>query len=118
MNKIGDRLRQLRLNKNLSLSELAQQIGIAKSTLSKYEHNERIPGGDILRKLANYYNVDTDYILGLHKNDNVKMHIFEILKKRGIVNSLDEEISDEQLEKIKEILDKALEIYNLAYKNK
>ena len=42
----------------------SELIGLNKSALAKYERGERLPGADALRKIADYYEVSTDYILG------------------------------------------------------
>lgn len=62
--KIGDKIKQLREEINMSRSELAQKIGITYYALSKYETNERQPDYDTLKNIANLFNVSTDYLLG------------------------------------------------------
>lgn len=59
------RLRQCRKQKGLSLKELANEFGISHSTLSKYETGSRRPDPETLIMLAKYFNVSTDYLLGL-----------------------------------------------------
>lgn len=61
---IGERLRQLRLNKNLTQKALAQQVGVGKKAISYYENNTREPPLGTLLTLAEVFNVSTDYILG------------------------------------------------------
>jgi transcriptional regulator with XRE-family HTH domain len=51
---IGERLRDLRGSK--SVTEVAEALGIAQSTLSMYENDERIPRDIIKIKIAKYYN--------------------------------------------------------------
>ena len=56
-------LKELRVNKGLTLRELAENINIDKSTLSRYERQEQeIKSSDLLM-LAKYYNVPIDYLL-------------------------------------------------------
>lgn len=56
-------LKELRVNKGLTLRELAENINIDKSTLSRYERQEQeIKSSDLLM-LAKYYNVPVDYLL-------------------------------------------------------
>lgn len=62
--KIGDKIKQLREEINMSRSELAQKIGITYYALSKYETNERQPDYDTLKNIANLFDVSTDYLLG------------------------------------------------------
>jgi Predicted transcriptional regulators len=61
---MGDRLRELRLRKNLSQEEVARQIGITRSAYSHYEINNRQPVYDTLIKLSSYFDVSLDYIIG------------------------------------------------------
>lgn len=61
---MGDRLRQLRLERHLSQEEVARQVGITRSAYSHYEINNRHPVYETLIKLANYFNVSLDYIIG------------------------------------------------------
>lgn len=59
----GERLKELRIEKRLTLRDLAEQIHIDKSTLSRYERDEQeIKSSDLLM-LAKYYNVPIDYLL-------------------------------------------------------
>ena len=61
------RLRELREKHTKpirSMSVTSELIGLNKSALAKYERGERLPGADALRKIADYYEVSTDYILG------------------------------------------------------
>ena len=63
---IQERLKDLRVDKNLSLEELAKETGISSSALSSYENNEDkdISLNSIIT-LAEFYKVSTDYLLGL-----------------------------------------------------
>ena len=64
------RLHKLRERRNLKLTEVAEAVGIAPSSLSAYENDEN---KDIslfaLRALAKYYNVSVDYLIGLSDNE-------------------------------------------------
>lgn len=48
--------------------ETAQELGIKKSTLDSYLDNKALPSIDNLIKLAQYYNVSTDELLGIQSN--------------------------------------------------
>lgn len=60
----ASRLRELRLNKNLSQAELAKKLGVSKSRISMYELGEREPDFYTLELIADFFNVDMDYLLG------------------------------------------------------
>jgi len=59
-----DIIRSLRVNRKLTLQELADQSGIAKTNLSELENGRRKIGLAILTKLADFYGVTLDYIMG------------------------------------------------------
>lgn len=61
---LGERLKQLRLQKQISQTDLARHFNIARSTLSQYESNTRTPSDEMKLKFAEYYNVSIDYLLG------------------------------------------------------
>ena len=65
MSKFSDRLRLLRNEKGLSQSELSRILGcVSKSSVNMYERGEREPGFAVLIAIADYFDVDTDYLLG------------------------------------------------------
>ncbi len=61
------RLKDLREDSDLKQKELAEYLHIKQNTYSQYENGQRQLPIDILIKLAKYYNVSTDYILGISK---------------------------------------------------
>lgn len=66
---IGQRIKNLREGQNLSQLELAKIINVSNTAVSQYENGLRTPSDDIKIKLANYFNVSTDYLLGLSDNE-------------------------------------------------
>lgn len=61
-------LRALRKSKGLTMKQLGEKIGVAESTISLYERGEREPDNATLIKLANYFIVSVDYLLGRADN--------------------------------------------------
>ena len=61
---IGDTLKRLRNLKNITSEELCSQIGIKSGSYRNYERNDRKPDYETLIKLADFYGVTTDYLLG------------------------------------------------------
>lgn len=57
-------LLQLRKQNDLSQEQVAQIIGVSKQAYGHYEREERELGYDMLCKLADYYNVSVDYLIG------------------------------------------------------
>ena len=65
----AQRLRDLRAREDLTQQELADNTHIARSTLAMYEYGKRRPDFEILDKLADYFDVSFDYILGRSDNN-------------------------------------------------
>lgn len=60
----GQNLKKLRNDKKLSQSKLGKDLGISGSTVGMYEQGRRFPDQNILTKIADYFDVSTDYLLG------------------------------------------------------
>lgn len=58
-------LKEARLKKGVSQKEVAEKIGVAKSTYSLYESGNREPNVQTIKKIADTLNVSTDTLLGL-----------------------------------------------------
>ncbi len=69
MNKFSVRLKQLRISKNLSHRELALAIGVSNSTVSRWETAQRVPNIDEIAVIAKFFNVTSDYLIGLEDNE-------------------------------------------------
>ena len=59
------RIKQLRENRGLIQEILASELGITQQMLSKYERDVLCIKVDVLKKIAEYFNVTTDYLLGI-----------------------------------------------------
>ena len=67
----GTILKQLRNSKNLTQSELGQHIGLSKAVVSKYENGLGYPTFDVLIHFAKFFNVSTDYLLGIEHSRTI-----------------------------------------------
>ncbi len=68
-------LKILRKSANLTLLELAEDLGTSAQVLSRYEREEHQADYNTLQKIANYFDVSIDYLLGFstyYYPDNVK----------------------------------------------
>ncbi|WP_134025995.1 MULTISPECIES: helix-turn-helix domain-containing protein [unclassified Lysinibacillus] len=61
--KIGDRLKEYRLKKNLTQIEVAKKLNISRQSVSKWENNRTYPDIDNLKILAKIYEVSIDELL-------------------------------------------------------
>ncbi|WPZ20036.1 helix-turn-helix transcriptional regulator [Geobacillus subterraneus] len=59
-----NRLKMLRLQKKLTHQDMADFLGITRQGYSKYENGQSQPDIDTINKLAEFFNVTTDYLLG------------------------------------------------------
>ncbi|MBM6410807.1 helix-turn-helix transcriptional regulator [Lacticaseibacillus paracasei] len=65
MMSFGERLKELRNEKKMTQSDIGKIINVSKASVSLYEKNERTPDQDSIKKLASYFNVSTDFLLGV-----------------------------------------------------
>lgn len=73
MDTIGKRIRELRENKNMTQTELSEALGMKTyTTVSKWESDDNFPKGKDLKRLAELFNVSSDYLLGLNKSEKSK----------------------------------------------
>lgn len=75
------KIRELRLSKNISQSELGQVIGVSGQTILNWENNIFEPKIEHLIKLADYFNVSIDYLVDRQTNIDKANEIIEELKK-------------------------------------
>lgn len=70
MKMIGERIAQLRESRKMTQEELAKKIGISRASLSHYEKNRREPDYEVLQRIADYFHVSMDYLMGRTDNPN------------------------------------------------
>lgn len=69
-----DKLVQLRKGTKLYQTDMAKKIGVARATYGAYEQGTRQPDFDTLKKIADFFGVSTDYLLGHSVEDkNISM---------------------------------------------
>jgi methanogenic corrinoid protein MtbC1 len=64
MNDFAARLRELRVAANLRQKDLADELGVAQTTIANYEQGARFPDEKNLRRIADHFNVSLDYLMG------------------------------------------------------
>ena len=60
----SETLKRLRLEKGLTQGDLAKYSGLKQSSIAMYETGKRNPKIDVLERLADFFNVDIDYLIG------------------------------------------------------
>ncbi|HEY8402074.1 MAG TPA: helix-turn-helix transcriptional regulator [Cytophagaceae bacterium] len=72
---LGDRLVELRKKKKLTQQQAAKHLGIPRSTYSNYELGKREPDFETLKNIANFFEVNIDWLLGEDmKNKPISKH--------------------------------------------
>lgn len=64
MSIISKKIKLLREEANLTQSQLAEKLGIATSSISQYESGDRIPSDNIKMKMAQFFDVSLDFLMG------------------------------------------------------
>ncbi len=101
----GDKLKELRISKNLSQEELGEIFEVRKSSISNWETGKATPTFDMLTKIAQYFGVTIDYLLNFNQEDADNMEKLKIaLKEAGMWNYDMDDMSREDFEKAMKIL--------------
>lgn len=109
----GDRLKALRLFRDITQEELAKVFKISKGNISRYETGIREPDSDLLSDIAKFFDVTTDYLLG--NTDNPKP-IREMYEQAGAEFSPERGYVKEEISKKLQDLD--IQYLQLAKKMK
>ena len=80
--KIGGFLKELRLEKQMTQEQLAEQMGVSRRTVSRWETGNNLPDLSILVQISEYYNVEIKEILnGERKSEDMDKELKETLLK-------------------------------------
>lgn len=90
---VGIKIKELRKSLGLTQKELAKKIGIAQQTLCGYERLSSQPDIETLKKIAIFFSVSTDYLLGLEDNlPNSDNYYNELLSMGSKLNPINRKI--------------------------
>lgn len=81
MSILSDRLKSLRDEREIMQKEVAAYLNISTSAYGFYEQDKRTPTPEVLSKLADFYNVSVDYLLGITNVKNAYLSSNNITKK-------------------------------------
>jgi transcriptional regulator with XRE-family HTH domain len=112
---IGEKIKKLRQDKNLSQADLGKIIGVHEKHISRYEREISQPSADNLRKMAELFCVSMDYLVGENISDVNSRKDVELLDYFEEANRLEEE--DKKI--IKGVLDAVIfkaKMQRLAHK--
>lgn len=103
--QFGKRLRELRTEKDLKQNELANILELSTSTIGMYEQGRRHADLDTLKKIAEYFDVSVDYLIG--RTDIKKSEDFPPELKR--VAELFAGLEPKKINKIENLIKELLE---------
>lgn len=63
-NNFPSRLKSLRISNNLTLEQLGKELGSTRATIGNYENSNKKPSLEMLIKIADYFDVSVDYLIG------------------------------------------------------
>lgn len=96
------RIKELRQDKGLSQGDLAKELGLSQQTISSYEKGIREPDISTLKKLADFFQVSLDYLLG-ETNIKTPIETLALSRSDGYEDKLPEEAIRE-IESFKEFI--------------
>ncbi len=84
---VGDKLRTLRNERNLSQDRLAKKVSVTRASIATYESGNRLPSLYVLVRLARALGVTTDYLLGVSSDKTSFLDVSGLTPKQ--IESLD-----------------------------
>lgn len=85
----GNILKQLRSEFGINQNELANRIGISRSSIAMYETNQRLPDYETIVSLSNFFNVSSDFLLELQIDNNNSNTLYYLDNKAKQLSSED-----------------------------
>ena len=62
---LNEKIKELRLSYKLNQVEMAKALGVSKQCVSNWENDNVLPSIEMLVKIAKFFNVSSDYLLGI-----------------------------------------------------
>jgi len=70
---LNEKIKELRLSYKLNQVEMAKALGVSKQCVSNWENDNVLPSIEMLVKIAKFFNVSSDYLLGLDDSEKVSV---------------------------------------------
>lgn len=104
--KMAEKIVRLRKEKDWTLVELSKAIGISPNHINRYENEKSHPSLDVIKKLAEVFNVSTDYLLFDEAPRETRFHIFDPMFVEFLEKA--ESLPDEDKQLVKGLLQAVL----------
>lgn len=88
---LNEKIKELRIARGLTQVELASDLGVTKQCISNWENNNIQPSIDMLIKIATYFSVTTDFLLGLDSKKQIDVSSLtekQISNIRQLINDI------------------------------
>lgn len=86
----GDKLKQIRKEKNIKQEDLGKLLNVGGTTISNWENNITQPSIEQIVEIAKFFNVSTDYLMGITEDDVPKIEkLRQTLREAGIMVGTD-----------------------------
>lgn len=102
---IGSRIKALRKKAGLTQEELSKKLQIAKSTLGMYEIDKNEPNSEMLNKIADFFDVQVDYLLGRTDDPSPPEKKDKPIQGLAFIDGGVEELDEEEMDYLKESLE-------------
>lgn len=96
-----NRIKDLREDQNLNQEQISKILNVQRTSVSKYETGKILLREDQIRALCDFFNVSSDYLLGLTSIKNINNMEKELLELLGINKEQYSNLSDKAKEQIK-----------------
>jgi len=96
---VGEKIKQTRVSKGWTQSELAEKVGVSTNLISKWENGERTPGNDVIPQLAGFFGINAEFFIP-DKTELVMLPVFKQCEKGEIEYLVDEWTGDAVYEKM------------------
>ena len=105
MSSFAERLYELRTSRGLSQQRLAEEIGMSKSSIYMYEQGNRLPSYEVQEIVADYFNVDIDYLTGRSDRTTVVMSANGANPQRRFLMDKIAKADDRKLDRIRKLME-------------
>ena len=101
----GEKIRSLRIARNLSQVQLAEKLSVSKQSVSNWENNNIMPSIDMLKNIAIFFSCTTDYLLELNSNrffiETTNFSVEQTAIIQQLIKEIEQLNADVQLNNIK-----------------
>ncbi len=116
---IGEYIKSLRIKKNFSINQLSKYANVSSAHISRIERGLRYPSPGILKKIAPVLQTDINILMSeanyiyLNSQESYRMlttEIIECLLRKGVIHNTSTDLSEEKIQWIVKLLDKAIDL--------